>query len=54
MKGHFEMADKIIQLLIRIAHLSEKLKSVTDELDKIYDVVGDQAFIEAIRKETEK
>ena len=48
------MKDKIIEILIRVAHLSEKLKGVTEELDKIYDVLGDSAFLDMVKKEFEK
>ena len=40
------MEHKITELLIRIAHLSEKMKSVSDELDKIYKSIGDTLKIE--------
>lgn len=40
------METKITELLIRIAHLSEKLKSVSTELDKIYKCIGEFAKVE--------
>lgn len=40
------MDKQVTELLIRIAHLSENLRSVSEELDKIYKCVGDTLKIE--------
>lgn len=42
--------DKLIKILLRLAHLSEKFKTLADELDTIYDLLGDQSLIEFIRE----
>jgi hypothetical protein len=43
-----DMKEKIIDLLICIAHISAKMKSLSLELDKVYDVLGDADFIDYI------
>lgn len=47
------MKDKIIELLVTLAHTSEKLKSLSEELDKIYVILGDTEFWEYLET-TEK
>lgn len=42
------MDKQFAELLIRIAHLSEKLRSVSEELDKIYKCVGETLKIDII------
>lgn len=48
------MRDKFIKLLLCIAHLSEKASALSEELDKMYDLIGDQAFIDMLKKNEEK
>lgn len=48
------MKDKILKILVRLAHLSEKLKSLTEEVDTLYEILGDQAFIDMIKSEESK
>ena len=48
------MKDKIIEILVRMAHISENLKNLAEELDKMYDVLGDSAFLDMLKKESEK
>ena len=45
------MKDKLLKILVRLAHLSEKLSALGDEVDKMYEVLGDQAFIDMIKSE---
>jgi hypothetical protein len=45
------MREKFIMLLVAIAHLSEKAQAFAEELDKIYDIIGDQAFLDMIKNE---
>lgn len=45
------MKDKILKILIRLAHLSEKLNALAEEIDELYEVLGDQAFIDMIKSE---
>lgn len=48
------MEDKIIEILVRMAHISENLKNLADELDKMYEIIGDSAFIDMLKKDSEK
>lgn len=48
------MKEKIIELLVAIAHISAQLKNLSDELDRVYDIVGVQALIDAIKEENTK
>ena len=48
------MREEFIKLLVCIAHLSEKASALAEELDKIYDLIGDQAFIDMLKKNEEK
>jgi hypothetical protein len=48
------MREKFIKLLLSIAHLSEKASALAEELDKMYDLIGDQAFIDMLEKNEEK
>ncbi len=45
------MEDKIIKLLVATAHLSEKMKSLAEELDKIYSILSDKDFWEITEEE---
>jgi hypothetical protein len=45
------MEEKIIQLLVCTAHISEKMKSLSEELDKIYSILSDKEFWETIEEE---
>lgn len=49
-----DMKDKIIEILVRLAHLSEKTKAFADELDKIYELLGEQAFLDLIKTQEQK
>lgn len=44
------MKDKVIEIMVRLAHISETLKILTKELDKMYDVLGDNDFLNALEK----
>lgn len=48
------MKDKILAILVRLAHLSEKLNVLADEVDNLYEVLGDQSLIEMIKSEQQK
>ena len=48
------MKDKVIEILVRLAHISVNLKSLTQEIDKMYDILGDSAFLDMLNKESEK
>ena len=48
------MKDKVIEILVRLAHISVNLKSLTQEIDKMYDILADNDFLEALEKELKK
>lgn len=48
------MKEKIIEILVRMAHISENLKNLADELDKMYEILGDNDFLNALEKELKK
>ena len=48
------MRQKILELLVRIAHISESAKLLADELDKMYATLGDTEFLDMLKKESEK
>ena len=48
------MKDKVIEILVRLAHISVNLKSLTQEIDKMYDILGDNDFLNALEKELKK
>lgn len=48
------MKEKIIEILVRLAHISENLKMLVTELDKMYDILGDNDFLNALEKELKK
>jgi hypothetical protein len=43
------MEDKIFEMLICMLHISEKMKCLSMELDKMYNILGDPKFIEYIK-----
>lgn len=43
------MEHKMTEILIRIAHLSEKMKDFSAELDKLYDALGDNYIFDMIK-----
>ena len=43
------MEDKMIEILVRMLHISEKMKCLSNELDKMYEILGDSKFIEYIK-----
>ena len=45
------MEDKLIKLLVAIAHISEKMKSLSEELDKVYSIISDKEILEILTKE---
>lgn len=45
------MKEKIIEILVRIAHISESAKSLAEELDKMYSSLADSDFLEMLEKE---
>lgn len=44
------MENIIFRLLIQMAHLSVKLTAVAEEIDKIYETIGNQEFIDMIKE----
>ena len=48
------MKNKIVSILIHLAHLSEKLKIVSTEIDNIYELIGNKEFLAEIEKLTAK
>ena len=48
------MKDKLISILICLAHLSEKFDTLIIEIDKMYEILGDKEFIDKIEKLCEK
>ena len=48
------MKEKIIEILVRMAHISEKTKMLAEEIDKMYDVLGDAEFLDMLKKDSEK
>lgn len=48
------MKEKIIEILVRLAHISENLKMLITELDKMYDVLGDNDFLKSIDEQFKK
>ena len=48
------MKEKIIEILVRLAHISENLKMLVTELDKMYDVLGDNDFLKSIDEQFKK
>ena len=48
------MKDKLIKILIAMAHLSNKLSALSNELDNLYDLIADAKFIEELEKITVK
>ncbi len=42
------MEYKIIKIMISLAHISEKLKSLGDELDMLYELLGDKDFLKLL------
>lgn len=48
------MKDKVIEILVRLAHISVSLKSLTTEVDKMYDILGDNDFLNALENELKK
>jgi hypothetical protein len=52
--GVFFMREKIIEILVRLAHISENLKMLSTELDKMYDVLGDNDFLKSIDEQFKK
>jgi hypothetical protein len=48
------MKEKIIEILVRLAYISESAKLLADELDKMYATLGDAEFLDMLKKESEK
>jgi hypothetical protein len=48
------MRDKIITILICLAHLSERLDNLLLEIEKMYQVLGDKEFLDQIEKLCDK
>jgi aldehyde:ferredoxin oxidoreductase len=51
---NINMKDKMLKILVRLAHLSECLKLLAEEIDKTYEVLGDQSVIDMIKSEEDK
>jgi hypothetical protein len=47
------MQKKIVELLIVIAHLSEQMAIMSEELNKAFDILADKEFQHFIVEETE-
>lgn len=45
------MQEEAIKLLVTIAHISEKMKSLSEELDKIYSLLSNKKMWEYLDKE---
>ena len=48
------MKEKIIEILVRIAHISESAKVLAEQLDKMYATLGDAEFLDMLKKDSEK
>lgn len=48
------MKDRIIEMLVTLAHISKKMQSLSEELDKMYDLIGDKDFLAMIETQNEK
>jgi hypothetical protein len=45
------MADKFIEIIRALAHISEKLKSLSEDIDKLYDSLSDKEILDLLFKE---
>jgi hypothetical protein len=43
------MEDKILEIMIQMAHISAIMQSLSTELDKMYSVLADKKFLEKIK-----
>jgi hypothetical protein len=42
------MADKFIEIIRALAHISEKLKSLSADIDKLYDSLSDKEVLDLL------
>ena len=47
------MKEKMVELLITIAHLSEQMAIMSEELNKVFYILADKEFQHFIVEETE-
>jgi hypothetical protein len=48
------MEDKILEIMIQMAHISAIMQSLSAELDKMYSVLADKEFIKTLQDKKEK
>lgn len=50
----YVMEDKILEIMIQMAHISAIMQSLSAELDKMYSVLADKEFIKTLQDKKEK
>ena len=48
------MKDRIIEMLVTLAHISKQMQNLSEELDKMYDIIADERFFEMLETKNEK
>ena len=48
------MKDRIIEMLVTLAHISRQMENLSQELDKMYDIIADEKFLETLETKNEK
>jgi hypothetical protein len=48
------MAQKFIEILRALAHISEKMKSLSADIDKLYDSLSDEEILNLLFEEEKK
>lgn len=48
------MKNKGLEIFLILKHIRKALKVLTDEVEKIYQVMGDQAIIDIIKNQEQK
>jgi uncharacterized protein YlxP (DUF503 family) len=48
------MKDRIIEMLVSLAHISKQMQNLSEELDKMYDLMADEKFLEMLETKNEK
>lgn len=48
------MADKFIEIIRTLAHISEKMKSLAEDIDKLYDSLSDEEILALLFEEDNK
>lgn len=49
-----DMKDRIIEMLVTLAHISRQMENLSQELDKMYDIIADEKFLETLETKNEK